>query len=172
MKKGYVHVYTGNGKGKTTAAVGLIVRAAAAGKRVYMGQFMKDKESGEIAMLRERFPEVSVELYGGGLILSGEPSEEDLKRAAEGMEKARKAVSAGEYDMVVLDEINVAVFLELVPLSDILALINEKPEGLELVLTGRYAHKDVISAAALVSEIAQVKHYFNDGVPARHGIEL
>lgn len=172
MEKGYIQVYTGNGKGKTTAAVGLIVRAVGAGKRAYLGQFMKDKASCEINVLKERFPEVCVELYGGGLVLGREPSAEDLKRAADGLKKAQEAVCSGKYDLVVLDEINVVVFLGLLPLEGVLTLMNEKPRALELVLTGRYAHEEIIKAASLVSEIAQVKHYFNEGVPARTGIEL
>lgn len=172
MQKGYVHIYTGNGKGKTTSAIGLMVRAVGAGKKVYFGQFMKQGNYSEIKMLEERFPEITLEQYGGRLLLGIESDNSDKAIAQEGFKRAQEALHSGKYDMVVLDEIHVVTFLEQLQLEQVISLIENRPENVELVLTGRYANEQVIALADLVSEIAQVKHYFNDGVPARAGIEM
>jgi cob(I)alamin adenosyltransferase len=172
MEKGYVQVYTGNGKGKTTCMLGLALRAVGAGLRVYIGQFMKDGDYSEIKALRQYLPIVAVEQYGEGLgfVKKGEASTEQLKAAYDGLERAKTALNGG-YDVVILDEINVAVYLGLLNVRDILGLIDAKPDGAELVLTGRYADPLVIEKADLVTEMTEIKHYYNQGVPARTGIE-
>ena len=168
---GYVQVYTGDGKGKTTAALGLILRARGADLRVYLGQFIKKGNFSEIKALKKFLPNVVVEQYGLGHFIKGEPSAEDLAVAAEGIEKLRGAMKSGDYDVVVADEINPAVSAGLFPVQDVLALIDDRPEGVELVLTGRNADQLIIDRADLVTEMKNVKHYMDSGVAARPGIE-
>jgi cob(I)alamin adenosyltransferase len=170
LQKGYVQVYTGNGKGKTTAMLGLALRAAGAGLKVYIGQFLKGSEYNEIKALRTYLPTITVEQYNKGYLL-GQPSANSAQDAADGLKKAKAAMLSGEYDLIMLDEINVAVLLGLLYEEDVLELINNKPCGVELVLTGRYTTPNIIAAADLVSEIRDVKHYYNEGVAAREGIE-
>lgn len=171
MERGYVQVYTGDGKGKTTAMLGLALRAYGAGLRIYIGQFIKDGDYSEVKAIREYLPGVKLEQYGGGFIFGG-PSRADEDLAAEGFKKAKTAVFSGLYDMVMLDEINVAVHLGLIDVADVVELIKNKPQNVELILTGRDATKEVIDLADLVSEITEVKHYFTKGIMARDGIEM
>ena len=172
MEHGYIQIYTGNCKGKTTAALGLTLRALGAGFRVYFGQFMKDGECSAIKALRDRFPELDYAPFGKmGFMRKGNPRQGDAEMAQAGLEEARTALRSANYDLVVLDELCVALFMELVELSDVLSMIDEKPPGTELVITGRYAHEELISRAHLVTEMKEVKHYFSEGVRARVGIE-
>ncbi len=168
---GFVHVYTGNGKGKTTAAFGLAFRAAGRDKRVCIIQFMKpDKGYGEQVSARK----LGIELHAFGsnkFVNRNHPSKEDYKNAQSAMDMAREKIKSGEYDVVILDEINVAVDFKLVNLQDVLELIEDIPDRTELVLTGRYAHDEIINRADLVTEMCEVKHYFRQGVIAREGIE-
>ena len=242
MTKGYIQIYTGNGKGKTTAAMGLAMRAAGAGMKVYIGEFIKEVEYGEIRMLRERFPEIDVEFfkedegdlvsvsktegnhtavkndshgvrgvmrsagagvkgYFGQLIKDMEHSE--LKRlrdlfpeidvelyrddhgelisvarsdrnheaAKQGFERVREVVLSGEYDVVILDELTILPLIRVIKEKDVLKLMEDKPENVELIITGRHASKRMIKNADLVSEVQEVKHYFREGVLSRKGIE-
>jgi cob(I)alamin adenosyltransferase len=171
MEKGYVHVYTGDGKGKTTAMLGLALRACGAGLKVYIGQFIKHGEYSEIKAIRKYLPGVTVEQYGRGFILSQKASEEDIESARNGFMKVVDAVFSGEYDVVMLDEINMAVHYGLVSIEELIGLIKGKPIGVELVLTGRGAKDELIEAADLVSEVYATKHYYTDGIMAREGIE-
>lgn len=172
LEKGCVQVYTGNGKGKTTASMGLMLRAAGAGLKSYFGQFMKKGDMSEIKALRGFLSDfVTVEQYGSGLELSKTDREQDARCARAGYEKAREALLSGRYDLVVLDEINVAAYLHLIEEADILRLIDEKPACTELVLTGRYASEAVRQKAGLVTEMGEIRHYYKDGLPARVGIE-
>ena len=173
MEKGYIQVYTGNGKGKTTAMLGLTVRAVGAGLRVYIGQFIKDMEYHEIAALRNRFPEVAVRQYGNGkgCFIGRNPAQEDIDAAKAGLLEGTEALESGKYDVVIMDEINVAVHLKLLTTDDVLGMIARKPDSVELVLTGRGAPQAVINAADLVSEVREIKHYYAAGVQARDGIE-
>jgi len=171
-REGFVQLYTGDGKGKTTAALGLVLRALGHGMRVAVLQFMKaDPTWGEIVMLRR----LGVEVRQCGLdhwVIKGEATEEDLAAAREGFERARELVSRGDHDLVVLDELVTAVFFELVPLDDVLALLREKPAHVELVITGRRAPEELLAAADLVTEMVPRKHYYDAGVEAREGIEF
>jgi cob(I)alamin adenosyltransferase len=170
MREGYVQVYTGNGKGKTTAALGLALRAAGAGMKVFIAQFIKEERCSEHLAL-ERFGEmIACRQYGRGLIMKA-PSEEDIAASREGMREINEAVRSGAYDVVILDEVNVAVSLGLVGVEEVLALMREKPRSVELVLTGRNAHEAVIKEADLVTEMREIKHYYQNGVGARRGIE-
>jgi cob(I)alamin adenosyltransferase len=170
MFKGYVQVYTGDGKGKTTAAVGLAVRAAGSGLKVFFAQFIKGKESSEFKALKRFDEDIRFKLYGKGFVF-GNPSREDILAAREGIDECSAAMSCGLYQVVILDEINVALRYGLITLEDVLGLIDAKPEDVELVLTGRYAHEKVIERADLVTEAKEVKHYYKLGIAARAGIE-
>lgn len=173
LGKGYVQVYTGECKGKTTAALGLAFRAAGHGLRTYMGQFLKGQLYGELEAARMMQPYIVIEQYGrpGWVHVHESPEEQDIRAAQEGLGKAKEALLGGEYDIVILDEINIAQFFHLISVDDILDIIAAKPEGVELILTGRYAPTEVIAAADLVTEMREVKHYFQAGVRARDGIE-
>ena len=171
-EKGFIHVYTGNGKGKSTAAFGLALRAAGAGMRVYIGQYMKTGVYHEIKTFREHLPMINLEQYGNGCLIEKEgPNEADYTAARTGLEKSRSALTGGMYDIVIFDEIIVTAYLGLIEEQDIIDLIEAKPEGVELVLTGRYAKQGITERADLVTEMLEVKHYYTQGVPARDGIE-
>jgi cob(I)alamin adenosyltransferase len=172
LTEGYVQVYTGDGKGKTTAALGLIVRALGQGLRPAVLQFMKsDPTWGEIVTLQK----LGVPVEQCGLdhwVLKDEASAEDLAAASAGFARARALVESGDYDLVVLDELVTALFFDLVPLDSVLAMVATKPAGVELVMTGRHAPPEIIAAADLVTEMRPLKHYSDAGVKARPGIEF
>lgn len=172
LERGYVQLYTGDGKGKTTASLGLVLRALGQGLRPAVLQFMKaDPNWGEIVSLKK----LGVPVQQCGLdhwVIAGKVSDEDRAAAAEGFARARALVESGDYDVVVLDELVTAVFFELVPLGMVLDLVREKPEQVELVVTGRRAPEALIAAADLATEMRPLKHYFDAGVQARPGIEF
>jgi len=171
LKKGYVHVYTGPGKGKTTAALGLGLRAAGADLKVHMIQFMKGRRYSELDAI-EKIPNFTVSQHGRDEFVSKEnPEQIDIDLAQKGFAKAQEIIKNGKYDMVILDEINVAIDYNLVPLDDLLKLIEEKPEKLELILTGRYAHPELVKIANLVTEMLEIKHPYQNGVLARKGVD-
>ena len=171
--KGYVQVYTGNGKGKTTAALGLALRAAGCGLRSYIGQFLKGQAYGELAAVRKLRPLITIEQFGrkGFVHVTENPDEEDIRRARAGLEKCRRAMLSGRFAIVVLDEINVALHFRLLGEKDVLCLLDQKPAEVEVVLTGRYAPPSLIRRADLVTEMKDKKHYYARGVRARTGIE-
>ena len=176
--KGYVQVYTGNGKGKTTASLGLTLRALGAGYSVYVGQFLKNGNYSEIKML-DRMQEIladgqilKVEQFGEPRFIKQKPRPEDVEAAAAGWASVKSALKSGKYDLVIAEEINVALHLDLVPLDELLDEIRNKAENVELVCSGRYAPDELREAADLVSEINEVKHYYKAGVRARTGIEM
>ncbi len=172
LKKGYIQVYTGNGKGKTTAALGLALRAAGRGMKVYIGQFMKGQEYGELDAINNYLSDwITLEQYGTPKFVVGKPSEEDVKMAREGLKKAENAMLSGDYDIVILDEVNVSIYLKTLELEEVLNFIDKKPESVELILTGRYAPQELIDRADLVTEMKEIKHYYTKGVIAREGIE-
>ena len=169
---GYVQVYTGNGKGKTTAAFGLTLRSVGAGRRVFIGQFVKGRHYSELDALERFADSVTICQYGRGCFIKRKPVDEDITAACHGLEEIRKAIQSGAYDMVIVDEGNIAVFFGLITVDDLLSLIDDKPEEMELVITGRYAHERLIERADLVTEMREVKHYYREGVLGREGIEL
>ena len=170
---GYIQVYTVNGKGKTTAALGLALRAAGRGFRTYIAQFLKGRPTGEIEAAKRLAPLIRIEQFGrqGFITIKEGPGDEDRERAAAGLARAREAMLSGEYRIVVLDEVSTAVHFKILPERDVLNLIDRRPAGVELVLTGRYAPASFIERADLVTEMTSVKHYFDRGVKAREGIE-
>lgn len=170
--KGYTHIYTGNGKGKTTAAFGLALRAAGASKKVFIAQFVKGKMYSEIKAVRDFLQGVEVKQFGRGCFIVNEPTEADIEAAQQGLTEVMQVISSKKYDLVILDEIFIALFYKLFPLEAVIKIIQNKPQSLELVLTGRYAPKEIIELADLVSELQEVKHYYNKGVEAREGIEF
>lgn len=170
-EKGYVHVYTGNGKGKTTAMLGLALRASGAGLKVYIGQFVKSMAYSEVKAIEGFLPNVVIEQYGPGCFLKHAPIAKDAEITKQGLEKAIKALLSGDYDIVMLDEINVAIHLGLLDVESVLEMIRQKPKNIELVLTGRYALPQIINSADLVSEINEVKHYYTADVLSREGID-
>lgn len=167
----YIHVYTGNGKGKTTAALGLILRAVGAGWQVLFCQFLKFGEFSEIKALKKFGEQVTVRQYGSGRFIKGRPSEKEIGVAMAGLDEIMQVMEEGKYDLIVLDEINTAVHFGVIPLKDIRNLLERRPKNVELILTGRWAHKEIIEQADLVTEVRRIKHYFGKGVPAREGIE-
>jgi len=169
--RGYVQVYTGNGKGKTTAAFGLALRAAGAGLKVYVGQFLKKGEYSELNSINRFKDLIKVEQFGGKRYIGQEIKEEDRELAKKGFKKIKEIIFSGEYDVVILDEINIALYFKLIPENDLIDLIKNKPSDVELVLTGRYASSQIIKIADLVTEMRKIKHYFSKGVTARKGIE-
>ena len=172
-RKGYFQIYTGTGKGKTTAALGLAMRAAGAGLRTYIGEFVKFREYNEVKVIRERFPEIKIELFGNeGLCINGRDlTDLDKKTAREGFDRSMAAMKSGEYDIVILDEICIAVHTGALSEDDAMRFVNERPENVDLVFTGRDATEKMIDAADLVTDMREIKHYYNAGVESRRGID-
>ena len=173
MENGQTHIYTGDGKGKTTAAMGLALRALGAGKTVYIGQFIKDMEYHEIDVLR-KIGGVTIELYGSGdgCFIGRVPEQKDLDAAKNGIDSIRNAMLGGKYDLVIADEINVAWLLHVVKEEDMVSLLDEKPDTVELVFTGRGCPQSVLDKADLITEMKEVRHYYTEkGLFARDGVE-
>jgi len=172
LEKGLVQVYTGNGKGKTTAAFGLALRAVGRGLKVYIIQFIKGGfDYGELYVV-DKLPNLKLKAFGRGKFVTEKPAgKEDVELAEEALALAEEVVKNGEYDIVILDEINVALNLKLIKTEKVLKLIKNKPKHVELILTGRYAPNEIIEAADLVTEMKEVKHPYNKGFQARKGIE-
>lgn len=170
MEKGYIHIYTGDGKGKTTAAFGLAVRALCTGKSVFIGQFVKSMKYNETRMV-EQFERVSIEQFGNGCMLTREATEEDIRAAREGLARCRNILLSGEYAVVILDELTIALFLGLLELEEVLQLLRDKRPETEVVITGRYASQELIDIADLVTEMREIKHYYKQGVLSRDGID-
>jgi cob(I)alamin adenosyltransferase len=169
--QGYVQVYTGDGKGKTTAALGLALRSAGAGLKVFIGQFIKSAPYSEIKAL-ERFSDlITIKQFGRGCFIRGNPCQADIDMARKALAALEAALRSGEYDVVIADEANVAFGCKLVSEGDLIALVDARPAHVELVLTGRGAPAGVIERADLVTEMKPVRHYYEKGVLARKGIE-
>jgi cob(I)alamin adenosyltransferase len=171
--RGRVQIYTGNGKGKTTAALGLALRAAGHGFKTHIGQFLKGQVYGELAAAKKLSPLLKIEQYGrkGFYHVTEDPDQDDIRRARNGLKKSLKAMLSKDFRIVVLDEINVAVYFKLLEEKEILDFIDQKPKSVELILTGRYAPPSFLDKADLVTEMKEIKHYFQNGVKARKGIE-
>lgn len=173
LEKGLVQVYTGDGKGKTSAAFGSALRAVGRGLKVYVIQFIKGGfDYGELH-IAEQLPNLKLTAFGRGkFITETPPSQEDLRLAREAFDFAKKIVGSGDYDIVILDEINVVLNLKMIDTDEVVKLIKGKPKHVELILTGRYAPAQIIEAADLVTEMREVKHPYAKGVPPRKGIEF
>lgn len=171
MERGYIHVYTGNGKGKTTAALGLSLRAVCAGKRVFFGQFIKGMEYSELKCT-EFMDNFEIEQFGRRCFIYEAPGEEDISAARKGLARMRDVLKSGKYDIVVMDELNIALYFKLFSVEEAIAAIKDRAENVEVVITGRCAPEKIISIADLVTEMKEVKHYYNEGIQARMGIEF
>ena len=170
MEKGYIQVYTGNGKGKTTAALGISLRSLCAGNKVFFGQFMKGQNYSELKA-PEYFKNLTIEQFGEACFVKGKPSEKDIEGAHKGLARMKQVLTSGEYDMVIFDEINTSLFFHLLEVEEVLTVLENKPVKTEVILTGRYAPQEIMDRADLVTEMREIKHYYNDGVEARVGIE-
>jgi len=166
-----IQVYTGNGKGKTTAAIGLAVRAAGAGLNVYIGQFVKGRYCSEHKALK-KIKNIKLEQFGSACFIRHKPQQIDRELTRQGLEKIKKVINSRNYRVIILDEINVVLKLRLISFEDVLSLIKRTPENIELVFTGRDASAQLIKEADLVSRINEVKHYYRCGIKARKGIEF
>jgi cob(I)alamin adenosyltransferase len=171
MKKGYIQIYTGNGKGKTTAAIGLAIRTVGAGGNVFIGQFLKSGDYSEMNALKQMGSQVTVEHYGLGRFVKGRPTKDDIEAGMKGYKRVARVIEKGEHDLVILDEGNIAVTYNIFSEKDLLDLFEKKPDHVEVVVTGRGASPLVMEKADLVIEMKEIKHYFHKGVKARRGIE-
>lgn len=170
-RRGTVQIYTGEGKGKTTAALGQALRAVGHGWKVIVIQFLKARQGvGEIAAAKD-IPNLHILQFGSGHFVCNKPTQEDHTLAQQAWQEAREATLSGVYDMVILDEINVTIHYKMIAVQEVLRLIEDRPPHVELILTGRYAHPGLLEVADLVSEIKAVKHPYTSGVKAREGIE-
>lgn len=173
FNKGIVMVITGNGKGKTTAAMGQALRALGHGFKVLVIQFMKGKKYGEVLCAEKLLPNLKIIPCGlDSFVMKDNPAPVDIELARQGLKLAKEAIASGEYQMIILDEINVALDFKLIPLEEVLDLIRNKPDKIDLVLTGRYAPQEIIDLADTVSEVKEIKHHYEKGVKERAGIEF
>lgn len=173
LEKGYIQIYTGNGKGKTTAALGQALRAAGRGLKTYIAQFMKDYPYNELLGVKYLNDFITIEQFCNDdfVFKKQHPGKDEIKKAIDGLSKAKEKMMSGEYDIIILDEVCVSVYFKLLTIEDVLPLIESKPKNVELILTGRYCPKEWIEKADLVTEMKEVKHYYQNGVSARKGIE-
>ena len=169
--KGYVQVYTGNGKGKTTAALGLAVRALGAGKKVFIGQFVKSKHYSELETIDNLLKDITIKQYGMGCFIFEKPKEEDIQAAQKGLKEIIEVIKSDEYDVIILDEANIAIHYNLFGADELIDAISKRNQRTEIVITGRYATPEIIEFADLVTEMKEIKHYYQQGVQARVGIE-
>ena len=170
MEKGYIHVYTGNGKGKTTAALGVAIRKICVGDKVFFGQFIKGMKYSETC-LEKKLDGILFRQYGEDCFIDKDPTDEDKLRARAGLLDCKKIINSGDYQLVVLDEIFIAIYFNLLKVEDVLEIIKGKPENLEIILTGRYCPEEIIELADLVTEMREIKHYYSSGVLSRKGID-
>lgn len=169
--KGYIHLYTGNGKGKSTAAFGLSIRAVGAGKSVFIAQFVKGMPYSELDTFK-RIPEIEIKQYGLDCFIENDPTEKDIAAAQIGFDEIATIIASNNVDLLILDEICIALYYHLFDEEALLKLLKSKPKKMEIVLTGRYASKALYEIADLITEMKEIKHYFNDGVEARKGVEF
>jgi cob(I)alamin adenosyltransferase len=169
--RGYIHVYTGNGKGKTTAALGLTLRAAGAGKKVFIAQFVKGQHYSEVKAIEKFLPIVEIKQYGLDCFIRNKPTQADIDAAQKGLHEIKKIILSGKYDIVILDEANIAVYYGLFSVQALIDIITQKPTETEIIITGRYSAPELIEMADLVTEMKEIKHYYTQGVEARIGIE-
>ncbi|MHC1774751.1 MAG: cob(I)yrinic acid a,c-diamide adenosyltransferase [Lentimicrobium sp.] len=167
---GYIHLYTGNGKGKTTAAIGLAVRAAGAGKTVFIAQFVKGMHYSELDALK-RFPEIDLRQFGLDCFIVNQPTEKDISAARNGLQEVARIITGNHSDVVILDEVCIALHYHLFEVEELINILNTKPLEMEIVMTGRYAPLRLFDVADLITEMKELKHYYSKGVEARKGIE-
>lgn len=168
--KGYIHIYTGNGKGKTTAAFGLALRAVFAGMKVYVGQFVKSMKYNE-TKLQSVCDSIEIEQLGRGCFINKDPEKIDIEMAEQGLQHCLEKMKSGKFDVIILDEITIAIYFNLLSVERVKDFLKQKPEKVELVITGRYAPDELIEMADLVTEMREVKHYYTQGVLSRNGID-
>lgn len=170
-KKGYIHVYTGDGKGKSTAAFTVALRTIGAGGSVYIAQFVKDMKYSDVIAMEQFLPNVQIKQYGNGCFIFDKPKQIDIEMAKSGLNEVAEIIKSGEYDLVILDEANIAIHFDLFSAEDLIAALKEKTEHTEIIITGRYAKQELIDFADLVTEMKEVKHYYTQGVLSRKGID-
>lgn len=172
LTQGLIQVYTGDGKGKTTCALGLALRAVGQGFKVFIVQFLKGRDTGEWRAAARLAPDLTLQHFGrSGMVSLRSPAREDLDLIRQGWSLARQVIKSGEYDLVVLDEINLVLAHDLIPLEEVLEVLQRRHPWVEVVLTGRQAPTELVAIADLVTEMRPVKHYYQIGVAARRGIE-
>jgi len=173
LKQGFVQIYTGNGKGKSTAAIGQAVRAAGFGLKTYIAQFMKEYPYNELSSLKKLSEWIAIEQFGGDEFVYRKelPGKEELAKAKKGLQTAKEKMLSGDYDLIILDEAIVSIYFKLIESKDVVEFVKIKPENVELILTGRYCPEELIELADLVTEMKEVKHYYQKGVLSRKGIE-
>jgi cob(I)alamin adenosyltransferase len=173
LSKGYIQVYTGDGKGKTTAALGLALRAIGNGLKVYIGQFMKGQSYGELKFSHQFNDHFVIEQFGLPTFIHVEhPTKKDVELAEKGLKKIEQVLQSQQFEIVILDEINVAIYFKLIQIEDVLQILEKKPEQIEIICTGRKAPKQLIQKSVLVTEMKEIKHYYTRDVKARKGIEM
>lgn len=173
LSKGFIQIYTGNGKGKTTSALGQALRAAGHGLKTYIIQFMKEYPYNELFAAKYLRDWITIEQYcGDDFVLRKElPGKDEILKAKAGLARAHQQMLSGNYDIIVLDEVCVSIYFKLIMVADVLSILDSKPGNVELILTGRYCPQELIDRADLVTEMKEVKHYYTKGVSARKGIE-
>lgn len=170
-QKGYIHIYTGNGKGKTTSALGLAMRMAGTGRRVFIAQFVKSMRYAEIDLIDKCIPLIDHKQYGYGCFVNQNPTEKDKEKAQEALKDVEHILKSEKYPLVILDEITIALYYKLLSLDELVRVIKNKPYQTELVITGRYAPQALIDLADLVTEMQEIKHYYSKGILSRKGVE-
>ena len=170
--KGYIQIYTGNGKEKTTAAIGLSVRAVGAGKKVFFAQFVKGQVYSEVKAIQSLLPSITIKQYGLEYFIYKNPTQADIDRARKGFDEVSGIITSGQYDVVVLDEANIAIYYHLFTVEELIGVLKKKPDETEIIITGRYAPLELIDIVDLVTEMREIKHYYSQGVEARVGIEF
>ena len=177
MEKGYVHIYTGSGKGKTTAAFGLALRAVCAGLSVYIGQFVKSMKYNETRLTEllehadSSFGKLCIEQLGRGCFVFSKPEPEDIDLAHQALQHCAEILQSKKYDVVIFDEICIALYFKLLTADEVLQVINARPQNVEIVITGRKAPQELIEIADVVTDMQEVKHYYQQGVLSRNGID-
>lgn len=168
--KGYIHIYTGNGKGKTTCALGLSLRAVCSGKKVFFGQFVKGMKYSELDAVKY-LPNFEMKQYGRDCFIYNNPTKEDIDMAKNALSDMKNILVEGKYDLVVMDELNIALHYKLFTVEEVIEILEARKKNVEVVITGRYALKELMDRADLVTEMKEIKHYYKKGVEARKGIE-
>jgi cob(I)alamin adenosyltransferase len=172
MQKGYIQIYTGNGKGKTTAALGLALRASAYGKKIFIGQFVKGMKYGELESIKKFSDTITLKQFGRDCFIYNDPEPEDIEAARKGWDEVNAILIENNIDILILDEIGIAIHYKLINTQEVIDFIKRKPTEMELIMTGRYIPEELFELADLVTEMKEIKHYYTRDVPAREGIEF